>query len=100
MFEKKGKLKKFIPLFIIGGIGLVFLFGWIVQLLWNATISEIFSVQAITYWQAFMLIILCKILFGHFSSHHDVKKHPKQSSVEQHLFKKEKHSEAEEKDEE
>ncbi|NQV16959.1 MAG: hypothetical protein HQ534_00215 [Armatimonadetes bacterium] len=93
---KHSKLKKFIPLFILGGIGLVFLFGWIVQLLWNATISEIFSVQAITYWQAFMLIILCKILFG---SHYNVKKHHKQHFVKHHLFKKEKQPEAEEKDE-
>ncbi len=100
MFEKKGKLKKFIPLFILGGIGLVFLGGWIVQLLWNATISEIFDVKTITYWQAIMLIILCKILFGPFGSHHNVKKHPKQGFVEHHVFKKEKHSEAEEKNEE
>ncbi len=96
MFEKKSKLKKYIPLFIIGGIGLVFLGGWIVQLLWNATISEIFSVQAITFWQAFMLIILCKILF---SSHYNIKKHHRPRLVEQHLFKKEKQPEAEEKDE-
>ncbi|MCK4694835.1 MAG: hypothetical protein KAT74_03690 [Candidatus Cloacimonetes bacterium] len=93
----KTKHKKLIPLFILGGIGLVFLGGWIVQLLWNATISEIFSVKAITYWQAFMLIILCKILFG---SHYNVKKHPRPRFVEHHLFKKEKQPEAEEKDEE
>ena len=94
---KKAKHKKLIPLFILGGIGLVFLGGWIVQLLWNATISEIFSVQAITYWQALMLIILCKILFG---SHYNVKKHPRPRFVEQHLYKKEKQVEAEERDEE
>jgi len=95
--SKKAKHKKLIPLFIIGGIGLVFLLGWIVQLLWNATVSEIFSVQAITFWQAFMLIILCKILFG---SHYNVKKHQRPRVVEQHLFKKEKQVEAEEKEEE
>ncbi len=94
---KKVKHKKLIPLFILGGIGLVFLFGWVVQLLWNATISEIFNVQTITYWQAFMLIILCKILFG---SHYNVKKHPRPRFVEHHLFKKEKQAEPEEKDEE
>ena len=91
------KHKKLIPLFIIGGIGFVFLFGWIVQLLWNATISEIFDVKTITYWQAFMLIILCKILL---SSHYNVKKHHSPPFVEHHLFKKEKQPEPEEKDEE
>ena len=94
---KKAKHKKLIPLFIIGGIGLVFLLGWIVQLLWNATISEIFSVQAITFWQALMLIILCKILF---ESHYNVKKHHKSQFDKHHVFKKENHSEAEEKEEE
>jgi hypothetical protein len=93
----KTKHKKLIPLFILGGIGLVFLFGWIVQLLWNATISEIFDVKVITYWQAFMLIILCKILF---SSHYNVKQHPRPRFVEHHLFKKEKQPEPEEKDDE
>ena len=65
------KFRKFIPLLILLGIGLAFLAGWIVQLLWNATISEIFRVADISYWQAIMLLILCKILFGaKISSHH------------------------------
>ena len=91
------KHKRLIPLFIIGGIGLVFLFGWVVQLLWNATISEIFNVSTITYWQAFMLIILCKILFG---SHYNVKQHDRPRFVEHHLCKKEEQPEPEEKEEE
>ncbi|MCD4796599.1 MAG: hypothetical protein K8R49_05460 [Candidatus Cloacimonetes bacterium] len=91
------KHKQLIPLFIIGGIGLVFLLGWVVQLLWNATVSEIFDVKTITYWQALMIIILCKILFG---SHYNVQKHTRPRFVEHHLFKKEKPPEAEEKDEE
>ena len=97
------KHKRLIPLLIIGGIGLVFLFGWVVQLLWNATISEIFSVKAITYWQAFMLIILCKILFGsHYNvkKHQNVKDHPRPRFVEHLLFDKKKEPKAEEKDEE
>ena len=93
----KPKHKRLIPLFILGGIGFVFLFGWIVQLLWNATISEIFNVKMITYWQAFMLIILCKILF---SSHYSVKKHHRPPFVEHHLFGKKGEPKAEEKEEE
>ena len=59
--------KKYWPLFIVGGIALFFIVGFIVQLLWNATISVIFDVQNIGYWQAIMILILSKILF---SSHH------------------------------
>ena len=93
----RSKHKKLIPLFILGGICLVFLVGWIVQLLWNATIIEIFNVKEITYWQAFMIIILCKILFG---SHYNVKQHPKPHFVEHHLCKKEKQTDEEDKEEE
>ncbi|MCF7793843.1 MAG: hypothetical protein K9N09_04870 [Candidatus Cloacimonetes bacterium] len=67
----KCKHKKWIPLAILFGIGAAFLFGWIVQLLWNATITQIFNVNSITYWQAVMLLILFKILF---SSHYNVNK--------------------------
>ncbi len=81
--------KKYWPLFILGGIILFFVIGLIVQLLWNATISVIFNVQIITYWQAVMLLILSKILF---SSHHKFQK--------QHKTKIIKHYKPEEKDDE
>ena len=67
----KDKHKKWIPIAILFGIGAAFLFGWIVQLLWNATITPIFNVNPITYWQGIMLLILCKILF----SSHEYKVH-------------------------
>jgi uncharacterized membrane protein len=63
--------KKFIPLFILLGIGVAFLIGYAVQLLWNATITPIFGSNSITYWQAVMLLVLFKILF---SSHYNVHK--------------------------
>ena len=67
----KSKHKKFIPLFILLGIGIAFLVGWAVQLLWNATITPIFSSTPITYWQGIMILLLFKILF---SSHYNVHK--------------------------
>jgi len=67
----KGKHKKFIPLFILLGIGVAFLAGWVVQLLWNATITPIFGSNPITYWQGIMLLLLFKILL---SSHYNVHK--------------------------
>lgn len=58
----------FIPLFCVAFIAL---FGYIVMLLWNWLMPEIFGLPIITFWQAAGLLLLCKILFGGFgSSHH------------------------------
>lgn len=54
----------------IGGIGLVFLFGWIVMLLWNALMPEIFGLTTLSYWQAWGLLILSTILFKGMGSGH------------------------------
>jgi hypothetical protein len=43
---------------------MVFVFGWVIQLLWNATIAEMFGLPAISYWQSVGIFILAKILFG------------------------------------
>ena len=43
---------------------MVFVFGWVIQLLWNATIADMFGLAAISYWQAVGIFILAKILFG------------------------------------
>jgi hypothetical protein len=44
-------------------IGLLFLFGWVVMLLWNALMPEIFGLKRVSYWQAWGLLALCSILF-------------------------------------
>lgn len=54
-------------------IGLFFFIGWITQSIWNATITEIFDSNPISYWQAILLIILFKILTGHNYSLHQKK---------------------------
>jgi hypothetical protein len=51
-------------LFTIGGIGLAFLFGWILMLLWNWLMPEIFGLKRVSYWQAWGLLLLSCILFG------------------------------------
>ena len=56
--------------FGILGIGLVFLCGWIVMLLWNWLMPDIFGLKRLTYWQAWGLLILCHILFKGFGSGH------------------------------
>lgn len=63
--------------FGIAGIGLVFLFGWIVMLLWNWLMPEIFGLKKLTYWQAWGLLILSCILFKNcdFSSNESGSRH-------------------------
>lgn len=56
--------------FGILGIGLVFLCGLIVMLLWNWLMPDIFGLQRVTYWQAWGLLILSHILFKGFGSGH------------------------------
>jgi hypothetical protein len=50
--------------FIILGVGLMFLFGWVVMLLWNWLMPEIFGLKTLTYWQAWGVLALSCILFG------------------------------------
>lgn len=52
----------------IGFIGLIFIFGWVVMLLWNWLMPEIFGLKQVTYWQAWGLLVLSSILFKGFPS--------------------------------
>lgn len=44
-------------------------FGLAVQYLWNWVMPDLFGLRAITYWQAFALLILAKLFFGSFGRH-------------------------------
>lgn len=64
---------------ILKGIGALILFalfafllGWVVFLLWNWLVPALFGGPAITYWQAYGLLILSRLLFGswHKGHHH------------------------------
>jgi hypothetical protein len=46
------------------GVGLLFLFGWVVMLLWNWLMPDIFGLKTLTYWKAWGLLALSCILFG------------------------------------
>jgi len=50
--------------FVILGVGLLFLFGWVVMLLWNWLMPDIFGLKTLTYWKAWGLLALSCILFG------------------------------------
>lgn len=43
---------------------MAWLFGWLVMLLWNWLMPQIFGLGKITFWQAFGLTVLGKIFFG------------------------------------
>lgn len=82
MYSKFKNHSKWSPLkivgMVIGGItfaaGLALLFGWVVMLLWNWLMPEIFDLGVINYWQAVGLIILAKLIFGFGGGDHSSKK--------------------------
>jgi len=45
-------------------------FGLLVKVLWNWLMPMLFSLPQITYWRAFGIVILAKLLFGGFGPHH------------------------------
>ena len=62
---------------IIGAtlVGIIFatlfalVFGYLVKVLWNWLMPALFGLGQISYWQAFGVVILAKLLFGGFGSH-------------------------------
>lgn len=56
-----------------GAIGLIF--GLLVQHLWNWLMPDIFRLPEISYWQAFGIVILGKLIFGSLGPHPSRHKH-------------------------
>ena len=54
------------PLALAGMALFAFLGGVIVRSLWNWLGPPLFGLHTITFWQAFGLLVLCRILFGNF----------------------------------
>lgn len=50
--------------FVIVAIGL---FIWFFQWLWNIILPDVLGVRSISYWQAFGILLISKILFGSYS---------------------------------
>ncbi|MFT4798848.1 MAG: hypothetical protein ACJAYE_002589 [Candidatus Azotimanducaceae bacterium] len=64
---KRYKFYKFVAYAALASVVIIaagLLFGWIIMLLWNATIAELFGVSMISFWQALGLFILAKLFFG------------------------------------
>lgn len=51
-------------------LGAVFglIFAIFVSMVWNAVVPAIFGLPCITYWQAFLLYLLCFLLFNRVSA--------------------------------
>jgi hypothetical protein len=57
---------------IVIAVFFAFVFGFVAKWLWNWLMPDIFGLRQITYWQAFGLILLTRLLFGGFRHHgHD-----------------------------
>jgi len=59
-------------IFVLGPLALVlfiFVGGEVVMRLWNWLLPALFGWHQITFWQAFGLLALCRILFGGFGGH-------------------------------
>ncbi len=53
------------------------LFGFFVERIWNWLMPSLFKLGKITYWQAFALVILARLIFGSFGhSHGDAHHYP------------------------
>lgn len=52
-----------VPLGVLGGVGVFFGLGFLVAWLWRVTLGDIFGFKAISFWQAWGLILLSQILF-------------------------------------
>jgi hypothetical protein len=67
MLDKKSKFQKKAGLMFGGFVLLIFMaffFGFVVKLLWNWLMPEIFNLPEISYWQAWGLYLLAKVFFG------------------------------------
>jgi hypothetical protein len=80
MTPRQKRFWKIAPLAILGLV----VFGFVVMYLWNWLVPDLFHGRTITYWQAWGIIILCKILFGGFSgrTEHGAWKHRLRARLE------------------
>ncbi len=67
--KKFGSVAAWILLGITAVTAIALLLGYIIMLLWNWLMPEIFGLISINYWQAIGIIIFAKILFGGFGHH-------------------------------
>lgn len=62
--RKLGEKVALVILFAVAGAGLLLLFGWIVMILWNWLMPDLFGLKTVSFWQAWGLLLLSCILLG------------------------------------
>ena len=73
---------------VVGAVLFAFLFGYFVMLLWNWLMPALFGLAVIKYWQAFVIIILARLIFGTMGGHKDHhKKNMKPPFIRNHFMK-------------
>lgn len=68
-WEKVPRPAKIVVYVVLGAAGIVlcgFLFGYLIMVLWNWLMPEIFGWKEITYWQGMGLFVLARFLVGSF----------------------------------
>jgi hypothetical protein len=65
MNPRRKRLFLIAPFAILGIALFLFVGGEVVKLLWNWLLPPLFGWRTITFWQAFGILALCRILFGH-----------------------------------
>ena len=63
---RRSRLARMILLFILIAPLAIFIFGSIVMLLWNNVLVPVLHISQVTFWQAFGILVLSKILFSSF----------------------------------
>jgi hypothetical protein len=77
----KGKISQLAHIIGWVSVGLGFaglfalVFGFVVKWIWNMLMPAVFGLSEITFWQAFGMVILAKLLFGGFSPHRRGSRH-------------------------
>jgi len=62
-FNRGKKFMFFFPVAVL----IAALLGYVVMCLWNWILPEVAHTGRLSYWQAFGLLVLCRILFGNFN---------------------------------
>ena len=78
IFQRNGESRiiyvlRIIGLVILGLIGagaIALLLGYVVVWLWNWLMPELFGLKVITFWQAVVMVLLARIIFGGFKHSH------------------------------
>lgn len=78
-FARGARIVGFVLLGIFTAVIFGLLFGYFIKLLWNWLMPSVFHLEKISYWQAFGLVLLARLIFGtighHYGNERDINHH-------------------------